>query len=271
MLTCREIEGFLDLYIDQELDPLTRERCTQHLRRCSQCRALLQSREQEAEVTRGGFPVPEITPGFSKRVMAKISTSPTSRKQKSRTWSTNIMKKPWITPVIAAALLVFVVYGVYSTGLFPISKQERIGAPEPYIQHDNMTDSGYLDQQDTLEKQHTLENHVGSKALFSPIPDFTPGYLPPGFIQEGASVSGSPTGEESEESVVYTYHNHQTGAYINLEISRNSYGTRAADKEPAIDTEEVSFFAEKEGQYYLLRLTSNISLEELKKVANSIK
>jgi anti-sigma factor RsiW len=63
MLTCREIEGLLDLYIDQELDPLARERCTQHLRRCSQCRALLQSREQEAEVTRGGFPVPELTSG----------------------------------------------------------------------------------------------------------------------------------------------------------------------------------------------------------------
>jgi hypothetical protein len=265
MLTCREIEGLLDLYIDQELDPLTRKRCAQHLRRCSQCRALLQSREQEAEVIRGGFPVPEITPGFSKRVMAKLSTSSTSRKQESRTWPTYILRKPWMTPVIAAALLVIVVYGVYSTGLFPISTKERSGAPEPYIQHDKMKDSGYPDQQDTIESQ------IGSKALSTPIPDFSPGYLPSGFIQEGASVSGSPAGEETEESVVYTYHNPQTGAHINLEITRNSYGTPEANKELAAGTDEVSLFAEKKGQHYLLRLTGNVSLEELKKVANSIK
>lgn len=265
MLTCREIEGLLDLYIDQELDSLTRERCSQHLHQCSQCRALLQSREQEAEAIRGSFPVPELTSGFTKRVMAKLSTSPTSRKQESRTWPAIILKKPWITPVIAATLLAFVVYGIYSTGLFPISTQETIGAPEPYIQR-NIADSGYPEQ------QKELDNQTNSKTLSSPIPDFTPGYLPPGFSQGGTSVPGSPAGTEHEESVVYTYHNPQTGAYINLEITKNNYGISAADRVPATGGEQgVYCTAEREGQHYFLRITGNISVEELKKVANSLK
>ena len=120
MLTCREIEELLDLYLDQELDTLTRERCAQHLRHCPRCMALLQSKEDEAELIRGCFSTPQLPPDFSNGVMYKLSAR-TARKQEPQTPRSNILMKFRMVPLIAAALLIFVFVETYSAVfyLFP--------------------------------------------------------------------------------------------------------------------------------------------------------
>jgi hypothetical protein len=267
MLTCREVEGLLDLYLDQELDTLTSERCAQHLRRCSRCRALLQSKEEEAELIRGCFPSPQPPPDFSKGVMAKLS----ARKQESQAPRSNILRRFRVTPLIAAAMLIFVFFEAYSTGHLPFStqgKQEIIR--EPYIQDDAASD--YNTQlQNGMSDADSLDSGTNSKSLSSPTPDFTPGYLPQGFIQENGSVAGSPGGEEQEESVDYTYRNPQTGASINIQITRVASGATATNEERATEAADVSFFAEKDGRHYLIRISGDISSEELKKIASSLK
>jgi len=43
MMTCRELYSFLDEFLDESLDALTRRNFEQHLERCSSCRKYLAS------------------------------------------------------------------------------------------------------------------------------------------------------------------------------------------------------------------------------------
>jgi predicted anti-sigma-YlaC factor YlaD len=43
MMTCRELYGFLDEFLDESLDVLTRQSFERHLERCSSCRKYLAS------------------------------------------------------------------------------------------------------------------------------------------------------------------------------------------------------------------------------------
>lgn len=279
MLTCREIEELLDLYLDQELDTLTRERCAQHLRHCPRCMALLQSKEDEAELIRGCFPTPQLPPDFSNGVMDKLSarTARTARKQEPQTPRSNILMKFRMVPLIAAALLIFVFVETYSAGLLPLSPQNKQDAKrEPYIQDNVASDNNAQLRNDMggfgdMDGTDSMDSKTKSKSLSSAIPDFTPGYLPQGFIQESGSVAGNPGGEKTEESIFYTYRNPQTGASINLQITRVASEATATNEARAAKATEVSFFAEKDGEHYLIRLSGDVSSDELKKIASSLK
>lgn len=275
MLTCRETEELLDLYLDQELDPRKRENCEQHLRQCSHCRMLLQLRKQETEVIKNSFPVPELTPDFSRKVMAEISLNnkPQSRGILSRILSG---RRSWMVPVIAASLLIFVISGLSSSDILTTSERDGAqegaseirGTQEPYI------DFGRTEQQKQLTPLADTKALSNDESSISSgedgIPDFTPGYLPAGFVQEGVSVPGSQRGDEADHTkqpIVFSYHNPQTGGYINLEISKADSAA-----EPSTGREQgITRSAEKEGQHYLLTITGNIPLEELKKVADSLR
>ena len=113
MLNCSEAEELLDLYLDQELDPPTKEKCEQHLCHCPRCSELLKLREQERETIINGFPVPKPTPALSKQIMEKIANP-----AQNRTPSKNSWLKKWMVPLAAACLLVLVIYGAFSQGIF---------------------------------------------------------------------------------------------------------------------------------------------------------
>lgn len=67
MMTCRELYGFLDDFLDGILDVLTRQNFERHLERCAACRRYLASyratvalaRESERAEARAGAEVPE--------------------------------------------------------------------------------------------------------------------------------------------------------------------------------------------------------------------
>lgn len=116
MLTCKETEELLDIYLDGELDALVRESCTEHLRRCASCSKLLELKKVEAEIIRSSFPVPDIRPDFCKRVMENIISG---REHKSFfSPLVNLLKKPWLAPALAGFILLFIVYGVSPSGFF---------------------------------------------------------------------------------------------------------------------------------------------------------
>jgi anti-sigma factor RsiW len=52
ILTCREIYGFLDEFLDGALDALTRECFERHLERCASCRRYLASYKTTLRVAR---------------------------------------------------------------------------------------------------------------------------------------------------------------------------------------------------------------------------
>ena len=52
MMTCRELYGFLDEFLDGALDVLTRQSFERHLERCASCRKYLASYRTSVDVAR---------------------------------------------------------------------------------------------------------------------------------------------------------------------------------------------------------------------------
>jgi anti-sigma factor RsiW len=50
ILTCREVYGFLDQFLDDALDALTRQSFAKHLERCASCRKYLTSYQTTLKV-----------------------------------------------------------------------------------------------------------------------------------------------------------------------------------------------------------------------------
>lgn len=126
-------------------------------------------------------------------------------------------------------------------------------------------------------------------------PAFMPVYLPPGFLLESiASRNSAPDAEEQEgsvrEPVLVIFSNPQTGERICLEIAPGSpfagteglsssawedvEGRDGADEGQITDKRKfgltITRYAEKEGRHYTLRISGDVPLEELKKVADSL-
>ena len=73
MYTCREIEKLLDTYTDGELDEPRRLRVDAHLQGCAPCRQLVHCKEDEARLIRSSDPVPALSAGFTRQVMANLA------------------------------------------------------------------------------------------------------------------------------------------------------------------------------------------------------
>lgn len=114
MLTCKETEKLLDLYLDGELDALRWNSCREHLRRCPQCSRLLELKRREVEMIRSGFPVPEMSPDFCKRVMAGLSAGGEQRSFFSPLL--NFLRRPWLAPALACLILLVIACGSSLSG-----------------------------------------------------------------------------------------------------------------------------------------------------------
>lgn len=109
----------------------------------------------------------------------------------------------------------------------------------------------------------------------NPEPAFVPVYLPAGFTRERID---SAAGEEKEsatgpETVVVTFSNPQTAAKICLEITEalQFSVTRQDTAQSANGEQGITWYAEKEGKHYTLSISGDPPLEELKKVASSLR
>ncbi|MDH7578698.1 MAG: zf-HC2 domain-containing protein [Bacillota bacterium] len=116
MLSCREITELLDLYLDRELEEGVSGRVKAHLEICETCKALLDRRLQEAEMIRAGFPVPELAPGFTKKVMTRICSTPNGPRFFPSLGRT--LAQPWLAPVLAGFLILVSLYGISSFDSF---------------------------------------------------------------------------------------------------------------------------------------------------------
>ncbi len=274
MFTCKETEKLIDLYIDQELDSETRENLQEHLRQCSRCKALLESKEQETEKICAGFPVPELEVGFSKNVINRVSKkSPFSEPRK-------FLK----VPVFAATLLLFVMIGVYFVGSPDLLSEESV-APDQTIFEPNNNGNVALQKSNNPSEESEPLHSIRTGAP----PKFRPAYLPRGFVLaqgpireaedktlEKDSLQGDMAdGKEAqaEKPVISTYHNPQTKKYINIEIIENpgKQTTEITDESRNVEQEYgVSLVVERYNRIYLVKVSGNISVEELKKVMDSI-
>ncbi|HHY41011.1 MAG TPA: hypothetical protein GX502_07135 [Syntrophaceticus sp.] len=303
MLNCSETEKLLDLYIDQELDPPTKEKCEQHLCHCSRCSELLKLREQERETIINGFPVPELTPAFSKKVMEKI-TNPAL----NRTPSKNSRLKKWMLPLTAACLLVMVIYGAFSQGIFSspqdamltdqkleqgreianVTADNSSASPQKDVQEGTITPEPALPPDAIAPDERTVNNRSDldtgvSSGQITPISPtnavLTPQYLPAGFVRTSASSSGSAGKGGSPAICILSFENPQTGGRLCLEIIPDNSGAEmnaqdtplTADSQDDMRYQLATRYVEKNGQGYWVRIYGDVPQTELNKVLDSLK
>ncbi len=301
MLTCSEAEKLVDLYLDQELDPQTKEKCEQHLRHCSRCSELLKLREQEREAIINGFPVPKLTPALSKQILEKIAKPTPSRTPSKSPWLKN-----WMVPLAAACLLVLVIYGAFSRGIFSFPQDSMLAdlKTEQSIEPANVTDSrsSASPQKDVKEGTVTaepalppdtpapeeravnnksdLDTGVSSGQITPTTPTtavLTPQYLPPGFVMSSASSSGYDGNSQSPS--ILSFENPQTGSRLCLEIIPDNTGAEmnAQDTPAAAGSQDIMLYqlatryVEKNGQHYWVRICGDVPQTELNKVLDSLR
>jgi anti-sigma factor RsiW len=83
MMTCRELYGFLDEFLDGRLDALTRENFERHLERCAACRKYLATYQTTVAVARdaerGDAPAREDAPEALVQAILAATTAPFTR------------------------------------------------------------------------------------------------------------------------------------------------------------------------------------------------
>jgi anti-sigma factor RsiW len=303
MLTCSEAEKLLDLYLDQELDPPTKEKCEQHLRHCSRCSELLKLREQERETIINGFPVPELTPAFSKQIMEKITNPALNRTPSKSPW-----RKNWMLPLTAACLLVLVIYGAFSQGIFSspqdamltdqnleqsreianVTEGNSSASPQKDVKEGTVTAEPALPPDAIAPDERAVNNRSDldtgvSSGQITPITPatavFTPQYLPPGFVMCSASSSGYEGKGGSPAISILSFENPQTGGRLCLEIIPDNTGAEmnAQDTPAAAGSQDIMLYqlatryVEKNGQHYWVRICGDVPQTELNKVLDSLK
>lgn len=109
MPLCQEIIKLLDTYLDGELKDQRREMVKKHIEECKICSKAARCKQQEVEMIRSSFPVPELDPSFKNGVMAalhKKSEEPGHRLFFSALKT--ITGRYWLVAPVLAGLLIFV-------------------------------------------------------------------------------------------------------------------------------------------------------------------
>ena len=125
MYTCKEVIQLLDLYTDGELDEQHRLLVGTHLQSCDLCSRLVRLREEEARMIRSHDPVPALSPGFTRQVMASLSPDmhPSTRGQ----WLSSLRKslaQPWLAPALAGLILLVAVSYAASLRLITTNQKQ---------------------------------------------------------------------------------------------------------------------------------------------------
>ncbi len=170
-MNCQECHDFIDPYIDNELDVASAILVKQHLRDCSQCRQLLESRKALRALLNNPqlqFEVPDSLP---RRVQSALPVATPGARHRSVERSVI----PWFTVPLALAAALAVVFGLQflnQRGMFDRSGGNAL-AEEVISSHVRSLLAAHLFDVPSSD-QHTVKPWFDGKLKFSPpVQDFT--------------------------------------------------------------------------------------------------
>jgi anti-sigma factor RsiW len=170
-MNCRECHDFIDAYLDNELDVATAILVEQHLRDCSQCQQLLESRKVVGALL-SNPEVPFEVPDSLRRRIESALPATTSRKRRESGGRSTVA---WFSVPLALAAAFAVVLGLvflYQGATFDRSRSNAL-ANEVMASHlRSLLAAHLLDVPST--DQHTVKPWFDGKLKFSPpVQDFT--------------------------------------------------------------------------------------------------
>jgi anti-sigma factor RsiW len=170
-MNCRECRDFIDAYIDNELDVATTIAVKQHLRGCSQCQQLLESRKVVGALLND----PQVRFEIPDSLRAKIQSALPAATSSAKHGSGRRSAIPWITVPLALVAAFAVVLGLvflYQGTTLDRTRGNAL-AKEVISSHlRSLLATHLLDVPST--DQHTVKPWFDGKLKFSPpVQDFT--------------------------------------------------------------------------------------------------
>jgi len=170
-MNCRECGDFIDAYIDNELDVAAAILVKQHLRDCSQCQQLLESRKVVGALLNDPHVRFEVPDSLRRKIQSALPATASSAKYGSRRRSAF----PWFSIPMALAAAFAVVVGLaflYQGTSIDRSRGNAL-ANEVISSHlRSLLATHLLDV--TSTDQHTVKPWFDGKLKFSPpVQDFT--------------------------------------------------------------------------------------------------
>ena len=170
-MNCRECHDFIDAYLDNELDVATVIMVKQHLRDCSACRQLLESRKLVGALLNN----PEVRFAAPDSLLGKIQSALPAARPVAKPVSGLRWTLPWFSVPLALAALFVVVFGLVYLfqGTAPAPSVGNALATEVITNHvRSLLASHLLDVPST--DQHTVKPWFDGKLKFSPpVQDFS--------------------------------------------------------------------------------------------------
>ena len=170
-MNCQECHDFIDPYIDNELDVAAAILVQQHLRDCSQCQPLLESRKALRALLNNPQLQFEVPDSLRRKIQSALPAATSSARQRSGGRSVI----PWFSVPLALAAAFAVVFGLVFLNQGKILDRSRGNAlvEEVVSSHvRSLLATHLLDVPST--DQHTVKPWFDGKLKFSPpVLDFT--------------------------------------------------------------------------------------------------
>ena len=164
-MNCQECHDFIDPYIDNELDVAAAILVKQHLRDCSQCRQLLESRKALRALLNNPQLQFEVPDSLSQKIQSALPVATPSARHRSVERSVI----PWFTVPLALAAALAVVFGLQflnQRGMFDRSGGNAL-AEEVISSHVRSLLAAHLLDVPSSD-QHTVKPWFDGKLKFSP-------------------------------------------------------------------------------------------------------
>jgi anti-sigma factor RsiW len=252
-MNCHECHDFIDPYIDNELDVAAAIQVEQHLRDCSRCQQLVESRKALRALLNNPqlqFEVPDSLP---RRIQSALPVATPSARHRSVQRSVI----PWFTVPLALAAALAVVFGLLflnQRGMFDRSGGNAL-AEEVISSHVRSLLAAHLLDVPSSD-QHTVKPWFDGKLKFSPpVQDFTT----QGFPLMGGRLDYL----NGREVAALVYHRNKH--IINLFIAPSESGRSEAVQSSAKDGYNVLHWARDGFEFWAV---SDVSAGDLRAFAD---
>jgi hypothetical protein len=302
-MKCKQVDDLLFSYCDlQEMPPRIRQELEQHLRECPECRKQADFTAREREALVYDEDVPELSPDFTKRVLASVTEGQTTVTPSTKTLiSSQIGSRGWWAMGMVAAVVValLVLPGSFMNPVQPTGQQiadaenqnTRMMAEKSKEPGEKTLDQakialefGYTNREsDRVDigrgTQSASVTSAGGNGTAN-VAVFHPSYLPPDYHLIRV--------ESDVEDNISIYYGDDKGGYICLKTlpgveqdmktaAVRSEGSSVELDEPTkqavseSDPTVIRWTSEYQGTLYRFELTGSLSPEELARVAASVK
>jgi len=208
-MNCQQATRYIWDYCDNKLSPELVAAVESHCRECSQCSQHLQLTVLENEALKNPAELPELSPGFTARVMKNLperdfvsGKKPVMSRLRSMSRRKRFMAAS--TAILGVLLMLLVVPGINNTGIIKFTQQSVAppapGQPQEQKYAGSLGNAAIMNQANTVTEAAPSEEKMEKSASKGSSEDLEPSPPPAAYSTDSSSVSRGTTVNETTSS-----------------------------------------------------------------------